>query len=186
MSDGPWKSLPLRNHWKQVAKRAEKSAFSSTETSEHLEFAIRKEAAELPIRTLVRSLVPNGQMALIEPDIDAVVNRLMQSHPGSKIVQTLAGHLELGHARGLANPDTLETALAQTLEEHARDNARAIEEHYFRKSRSPSVPVGVRLELARRNCDYEGMAKEMIARSDASDVIAHPRQRSGIDEGPSL
>ena len=31
MSDGPWKSLPMRPHWKQVAKRAETGAFSADE-----------------------------------------------------------------------------------------------------------------------------------------------------------
>ena len=31
MSDGPWKSLPLRSHRKQVAKRVENDAFTLEE-----------------------------------------------------------------------------------------------------------------------------------------------------------
>ena len=49
MSDGPWKSLPMRQHWKRVAKQAENGAFSLEDLREVLEAALWKEAEGLPL-----------------------------------------------------------------------------------------------------------------------------------------
>src|ERR1700690_3372398 len=46
MSDGPHRSLPMRPWWKQVALRADKSAFSVPECADALAVALEREFAE--------------------------------------------------------------------------------------------------------------------------------------------
>ena len=89
MSDGPWRSLPLRPHWKQVAKQAEIGASSLEEICGALEAALQKEAEALPLEAVRRVVVPGGQGVLFKPDLNGELEALQREHPGSKIVQTL-------------------------------------------------------------------------------------------------
>ena len=86
MSDGPWKSLPMRQHWKRVAKQAENGAFSLEDLREVLEAALWKEAEELPLGTVCRAAVPNDQGVLFRPDLNGTFEALWRDHPGSKVV----------------------------------------------------------------------------------------------------
>ena len=100
MSDGPWKSLPLRRHWKQVAKQAENGAFSPEELSGALEAALLKEAKALPLEGAFRAVVPNDQGLLFKPDLYGELEALRRDHPGSKVVQTFLSCLQDQAASG--------------------------------------------------------------------------------------
>lgn len=78
MSDGPWKSLRMRPHWKRVAKQAENGAFSPEEVSETLEAALLKEA--VPLEEVCRAVVPSGQGVLFKPDLDGEFGALWRDH----------------------------------------------------------------------------------------------------------
>ena len=186
MSDGPWKSLPMRPHWKQVAKQAENGAFSPEELSGAVEVALLKHAEELPLEQVWRALVPSDQGVLFRSDLDEEFEALRRDHPGSKLVQTLFTCLRDQGASGSSGREMVESAVADTLDECACDHARAIQEHYYRKCRSPTVPVDRRLAAAHRLCDFQGLASRMVAPSGSSAPPPGPAKRSGIDEGPLL
>ena len=185
MSDGPWKSLPMRPHWKQVAKQAERDAFTPAELAETLEAALWKEAEELPLASVRRAVVPEAQGVLFRPDLTAELEAVRRDHPGSKVVQTLLTCV--GDAEGSDAPahEVLESAVVDTLDECARDHSRAIAEHFFRKS-SSKIPIHERLESARRRCKLQALAAETLAMSDSFAAFARPAKRSGLDEGPLL
>ena len=186
MSDGPWKSLPLRRHWKQVAKQAENGAFSPRELSETLEVALWKDTKELPLDEVFRALVPDEQGVLFRPDSTGELEALRRDHPGSKGAQTFLTYLLDGEASGSSGHEMLESALADTLDECARDNSRAIEEHFYRRSGAPNVPVRRRLESAQRLCDFHALASQMLAHSNSSGSSPSPSRQSGLDDGPLL
>lgn len=52
MSDGPHRSLPMRKHWKDLAERADKAAYSATDVAEALPVALQKEFREAPFELL--------------------------------------------------------------------------------------------------------------------------------------
>ena len=186
MSDGPWKSLPMRPHWKQVAKQAENGAFSPEELSGAVEVALLKDAEELPLEQVWRALVPSDQGVLFSPDLDEEFEALRRDHPGSKLVQTLLTCLRDQEASGSSGREMVESAVADTLDEYARDNSRAIQEHYYRKSRSPTVPVQRRLASALRFCDFQDLVSRVVAPSGSSASSSSPAKRSGLDDGPLL
>ena len=186
MSDGPWKSLRMRPHWKQVAKQAENGAFSPEELSGALVVALLKEAEELPLEAVCRAVVPSDQSVLFRPDLDGEFEELRRDHTGSKVVQTLLTCLRDREASGSSGRDMVESAVADTLDECARDHSRAIQEHYYRKRRSPTVPVDRRLAAAHRLCDFQGLASRMVAPSGSAASSSSPAKRSGLDDGPLL
>ncbi len=188
MSDGPWKSLPMRPHWKQVAKQAENEAFSIEELSGTLEVALSKEAEELPLDAVCRAVLPSDQGVLFRPDLDGEFEALLRDHPGLKGVQTLVTYLRNQEAHGSSGREMVESAVADTLEECALDHSRAIQEHYHRKRPSSTVPVNVnrRLDDARSRCDFPGLASRLVAPSGSSASSPGPAKRSGLDDGPLM
>ncbi len=52
MSDGPHRSLPMRRHWKDLAVRSAKAAFSPDQVSEVLPHALKKEILAAPIKEI--------------------------------------------------------------------------------------------------------------------------------------
>lgn len=186
MSDGPWKSLPMRQHWKRVARQAENGAFSPEELSEALDVALSKEAEELPLEAVCHVVVPNDQGVLFGPDLDGEFEAIGRDHPGSKVVQTFLTCLREQEARGSSGREMVVSAAADTLAECARDNSRSIQEHYYRKSRAPTVAVHRRLASAHHLCDFRGLASRLAAPSGSSVSSPRPARRSGLDDGPPL
>ena len=117
MSDGPWKSLPMRPHWKQVAKQAENEAFSLEELSKALFVALLKEAEELPLDAVWRAVMPNDQGDLFGPDLDRKIKALERDHAGSKLVQKLLNCLRYQKAMGSSGREMAVSAVADTLDE---------------------------------------------------------------------
>ncbi len=186
MSDGPWKSLQMRPHWKQVAKRAENGAFSIAELSGALEVAVLKEAEELPLEAVCRAVVPSDQGVLFGPDLDGKLEALRRDHPGSKLMQMFLSCLRDQNASGSSGHDMVERALADTLTECTLDHSRPIQEHCYRKRSSSTVPVARRLAAARHRCDFRGLASRVVASSGSSASSPGPAMRSGFDDGPML
>ena len=184
MSDGPWKSLRMRPHWKRVAKQAENGAFSPEEVSGALEAALLKEA--VPLKEVCRAVVPSDQGVLFRPDLGGEFGALWRDHTGSKVVQALLTCLRDQEANGSSGREMVESAVADALDECARDHSRAMVEHYYRKSRSPTVPVQRRLASALRLCDFQGLASRMVAPSGSSASSPGPAKLSGLDDGPLL
>ncbi|WP_419939509.1 hypothetical protein [Candidatus Palauibacter sp.] len=176
----------MRRHWKQVAKQAEKRAFSTDELSGALEAALQKEAKALPLEAVCRAVAPDGQGVLFTPDLSVELDALKREHPGSKVAQTFVTCLLDEESSGSSGSDLVEAAVADTLDECARDHSRAIQEHYYRKNRSPTVAVDRRLASAHRLCDFHGLASRMIAPTGSSASSPSPAKRSGLDDGPQL
>ncbi len=186
MSDGPWKSLSMRPHWKQVAKQAEIGAFSADELSGTMEAALQKEGKELPLEAVRRAVGADGQGVLFVSDLSGQLETLRADHPGSKFVETFFTCLLDAEAKGLSGRKMMNQALADSLDEYARDQSRSIEEHYYRSISTPKVPVNTRLASARRQCDFESLAAGMVEPSGSSASPPGPAKRSGLDEGPPL
>lgn len=186
MSDGPWKSLPLRRHWKQCVKRLEHRAYSPEEVAEALDAALLKEACELPLKAIVSNLAPNGQGTLFAPDLTRVMEALRQEHPGSKHVQTFLTYLSQQDASAASGRDMVESAVAAALHECFHNHSRSIREHYIRKTGSRCERVEARLTEARRAVDVQGLASRVVADSESSARGSRLVKRDGLDEGPQL
>lgn len=163
----------------------ENDAFTLEERRDHLKATLGKEAGELPLEEVLRTVMPNGQGHLFGPDLTEVVEALRRDHPGSKIVQTFLTYvsaMETGVALGLG---VVESAVADTLNERLLETSRSFEEHYIRKKQATWGPVEARFKAVCEAIDIRELASRIVADSGAARV-RRPPKRSGLDEGPQL
>jgi hypothetical protein len=136
MSDGPYRSLPMRRACKRLAMRAQKSAFDPQEVGEAVGPALTAHWADEVRSDLVaelRKLCSDRQGSFFE-DKAAAFDRLRRVNAGAG---TLGGAFidccEQAFAEGLHGNDALRHAGDAALMDRALRDARTIEEHYFRE-----------------------------------------------------
>ncbi len=185
MSDGPHRSLPMRPHWKDLAQRAAKGAFSPDQVCEALPYALKRDILEAPI-TAIRDIMNRG--SLFPEMLVEQLEGLRQSCRGSATANLLIDCAVEAAASGLKGDASTESALRSALEDTTRNALRGIEEHYRREASAHSSGyVRGRLDAARRQLDCGALARELLSAEipPARRSIVLPRL-SGVDDGPSL
>lgn len=154
MSDGPHRSLPMRQHWKDLAKRVETPAYSLDDVDETLVRALKKEFREAPMGG-VRDILGGGkQGSLLREDRAAQLDAARQACPGSAAGNTLIDCAIEADANGMTGDTAFKEALKNALEPHARGGCHQIEEHHHRKEPQSAPNVRGRLRAARTRCSY--------------------------------
>lgn len=187
MSDGPHKSLPMRNHWKRLAERADNAAYSAFQVSEALPAALQEEFREAPLELLKKALGVDGQGTLFTLQDPQELDALRRECPGSAAGNTLIDCAIEAVASGLSGEAACEQALASALDECSRSAFRGIEEHYYREAPDYSAQfVRSRLDEGRSQCDVSALAKDMLYASPKSVHVRTLSKYDGLDEGPEL
>lgn len=187
MSDGPHRSLPMRRHWKDLAERAAKAAFSADEVCEALPVALKRDFfAEAPLEA-IRDILGGGKQASLFSDERAEQLEAARHSSRSAVGNTLINCAIEAVADGLSGEAAFRSALANALEEHTRGEFRSIEEHYQDKASAYSARfVRDRLDAARRQSDFGGMAGDIATHGKQRLSDVQLEKRSGLDEGPPL
>nr|WIE93434.1 hypothetical protein P9270_010105 [Mesorhizobium sp. WSM4875] len=185
MSDGPHRSLPMRPHWRDLAQRAAKSAFSPDEVCKALPYALTRDVLEAPVAA-IRDIM-NGDFLFPEMRIERL-DALRQSCRGSAPANLLIDCAVEAAGNGLRGDAGTEATLKSAFDDTVRTACRGIEEHYQREASSRSAGyVRDRLDAARQQLDCGALARELMS-SEKPPVrrsVTLPRQ-TGLDEGPSL
>jgi hypothetical protein len=184
MSDGPHKSLPMRRHWKDLAERSAKAAFSPDQVAEALPHALKKEILSAPIKD-IRDIM-GGDTLFPELRIERL-DALRQAHRSAAATHVIDCAIAAA-ASGLTGEAGTHAALQNALQDTTRNGVRGIEEHYQREANSRSAGyVRTRLEAASQQLDCGALAREILASgtppSPRSVTLPH---QSGVDEGPPL
>lgn len=184
MSDGPHRSLPLRRHWKEFAKRCATAAFSPAEVCEALPHALLKDILEAPItkvRDIMESDILFSDMRIEQLERLRLSNR---SAAGSHLIDAAITAIA-DDRKGQAG---IEAALEAAFEGVGRAAFRSIEEHYMRKAGSRSAGfVRARMDAARQQHDLAALAREVLSaeKPPSRRSVSLPRHL-GVDEGPPL
>jgi hypothetical protein len=185
MSDGSYRSLQMRPHWKVAAQRAANLTHSTEEVGETMEYALKKDILEAPIAT-VRDIM-NSDTLFPDMRIDEL-EILRARHSRSSATNSLIDCAIEVAAAGATGENGTVVAVAATLEELARPAMRSIDEHYQREAGArASRMVRTRLEdtFCKLNCVR--IARELLALAclPVRRSVVLPR-RTGLDEGPRL
>jgi len=187
MSDGPHRSLPMRNHWRRLAERADKAAYSAYEVSEALPAALQQEFREAPLQQLKKALGVDDQGALFSLQRPQELDALRAECPGSAAGNALIDCAKEAVASGLTGEEACERAIESALDECARSAFRGIEEHYYRKSPDHRARfVRSRMDEARTKCDLNALAKTMLNTPLNGNLGRSLSKHEGLDEGPEL
>lgn len=186
MSDGPHRSLPLRQHWRKFAERAATPSFSLNEVAEALPIALLKDFREVPVQQISAILLGDRQISLFPQNrtglLEAVRGVCRGSTPGTILIDCAIE----ASANGLTGRSALHTALENAFQAHVRGVCHSIEEHYYRKDPPNAINIRARLKAACRQVSYATLASEMVSGKPGNIGKFHPEKRMGIDEGPQL
>lgn len=183
MTDGPHRSLLLKKHWKDFAKRIDIEACSLEERRQYLRVAVKKEFPE-PVLTALRNFLDEmkrGFLPVVDPvkRIEAISKNCRGSAAGNILISCAIHKL----SKGQIGKDAFQNAFKDASEQVARANLRSIEEHYCRKEPNSERLNSFRKRLDKtfQETDFDSIGSELIEKRELKKTI-----RTGVDEGPEL
>jgi hypothetical protein len=186
MSDGPHRSLPMRRHWKNLAERAAKAAYSANEVCEALPFALQKDLRDAPL-TAIRDILSGGQGSLFANDEIKRLEGVRQGSTRSAACNVVIDCAIKAVISGLIGEAAYRATLENACEAQVRSQFRSVEEHYHREASAHSARyVRDRLDSARQQCDFKTIASDFMSGAQSPRGAAHLPRHTGLDEGPSL
>ena len=188
MTDGPHRSLPLRKHWKDFAKRIDIEAYSLEENCQYLRAAVKKDFSE-PVLTAVRNLLDErkrGPLPVVDPvkQIEATSKDCRGSAADNILIRCVTYEL----SKGRTGEEAFKNAFKNASEEVARANFRSIQEHYCREETNIKRLNSFRKRLGEtiRKTDFNSIGSEVIEKRESRKTIQKLSKRTGVDEGPEL
>ena len=189
MSDGPYKTLPMRPQWKALAKRAYIPAFSPEEVSEALPPALRRdwsaEVSEPFLRDVARALIGGEQGSLFPGQAEADI-RSLESGCASTLEASLAASALDALADGFRGTPALEQAIEIALEARGLSVFRQIEEHFHREvSDRRAADLRRRLEQSLVGQPLRELARDLAKGAPGPKPVGLSKQ-GGLDDGVTL
>lgn len=189
MSDGPYRSLPMSPKWKQAAKRAYLSPFSTAEISEALQQAAERDCrAELSasfVRRVAALIIGPDEPGLFRDLPTAELNALHRDC-SSTMEHGLVNSAIDALQDGLRGPAALQRAAEASVSDRLLAGSRQIEEHMHREAPDHRArATRLRLEEAHVGIDLSGVARMLLRASDAparTSTVVY----SGLDDGVPL
>jgi hypothetical protein len=189
MSDGPYRSLPMRHACKRLAKRAQQVAFESEEVAEAvcpaLEAHWAAEVSEEVVRIL-RDVCDSRQPSLFDDNNKGALDAARREAAGRGTLGTvLVDCVEQSLSEGKSGDAALQDAAHSALRERAVRDARTIEEHYLRDgSTQRAQRVHARIMDAIGRAPLQALADKVVTRGASSK--SSPPKHGGLDEGVTL
>lgn len=196
MSDGPYKSLPLRKPWKDVCEYAYKDAYTLQETADAMCAAlhddITRDVGKAPLNAMGTVLLENAQGNLLSSEASVELENIRSFYPASSLFDATIEHTQLALHNGFTGEEALEIGIKNASIDNARANIRAAEEHCHREARNKSEQikaVNVRdnleatLQTTRINSDF---SRDAIKRIRGEKISTKLEKASGIDAGPVM
>ncbi|WP_423193150.1 hypothetical protein [Cupriavidus sp. H18C2] len=186
MSDGPYRSLPMRNVWKMVAKRGEELAYNSDEVAEATKRAVVSDWKNEVSHALIKALknvfcLRENSLALPEVALEQLESARVKAGGSVFGMNAVEWSIQLVHEGKFGMAGFLE-AIGLAAKARCFANARSIDEHYIREA-SERKASDVREKLAG--------AISALKPQELGSILANPRvpvlrKKDAIDEGVPL
>lgn len=189
MSDGPYRSLPMRYACKRLAKRAQQSAFDPQHVAEAVCPALEAHwAAEVSkeLASHLRAMCENRQPSFLDDDQRAALAAARRLTAGQGTLgAVLVDCVEQALSEGKFGETALREAAHNALLERAVRDARTIEEHYHREAGAKkATQVHARILDAIGRAPVEVLAAQVVIRGAVANRA--PPKHDGLDEGVTL
>jgi hypothetical protein len=189
MSDGPYKSLPMRPGWKRVAECSDNQAFTPDEIVTSIVFALEKDCRqELPDNFLrgLKDVCREQDGSLFKDQMGPQLEGL-RNVAGQGMGRMVLEYSILLSENGERGTAIAEKALELAFTDRAARGMRQVEEHYCRESHhSHAHRVRSRIEeaIGKSSAGVNALARKML---DGGPGPALPSvKRLGLDDGVSL
>jgi hypothetical protein len=189
MSDGPHRSLPMRQGWRNLAERADRCAFEPEQVADAVPDALgddwREEGCDEVVRD-VRAVLGNGrQPSLFAGEKQDALDALKKlSGAGYQLRRLVLDSVAQAVDDGFIGTDALVEGAANALAVRCGAGVRQVEEHYLRKSTdNRAANVRQRIEKGGAMSDFKGMARRFLKIEGSSNVTPAKKQHDGLDDG---
>ena len=188
MSDGPYRSLPMKPRWKRAAKRAYTEAYSSEEIADSIKCAChadwRSEVQPTLVSAITKIVAPAGQQLLFHNEMVQDLKKLR----GTCVSPLAASFLQCtidAVGNGKSGTEVVELAAQDAMTDRLLRNYRQVEEHVRRDDSNRSARfVRARLEAAHSQLDIAGLAS--AAMKTGSPLSRNRASVSDLDAGVPL
>jgi hypothetical protein len=189
MSDGPYRSLPMRHACKRLAKRAHKSAFDSQDVADAVCPALAAHwAAEISKELMsgLWALCDTRQLSFIDDGRVAKIDALRRVAAGQGILgPVLVDCVEQALAQGKLGKAALQDAAHEALLDRTARDVSTIEEHYLRESTArKAAHVRARMLEGISLAPVKALADQLI--NSGAPVNRAPTKHDGLDDGVRL
>ncbi|SEJ83395.1 hypothetical protein SAMN05518849_1154 [Sphingobium sp. AP50] len=166
MSDGPYKSLPMKPRWRHAAKCAYKEAYSPEEVVDSVTRAShadwRSEVRPLFVSQVRAIVEASGQQSLFSDQTVADLGALQRSCSSPMESTFVRAAMDAVRA-GQTGPSAVEQAAHDALADRVLCNYRQVEEHVRRDDSLRSAQfVRGRVETAHGQIDFTGLTRALL------------------------
>lgn len=164
MSDGPYKSLPMKRRWRRAAKCAYQEAYSSEEVTAAVTSAShadwRAEVRHSLATAVAEAVSPSGQQALFT---DQALRDLRALRCASPLEASFICNAVDAVQCGLRGAEAVQAAAEGALSDRLLCNYRQVEEHVYRDDGIHSARfMRRRFEAAHAQVDLSGLARAAL------------------------
>lgn len=171
MSDGPYKSLPMRKAWRDVAERAHKGAFTLEERADGMCVALhddlKRDVGRDALKAISSILLDFEQGNLLASQAGAELESIRGSFRSTGFLDSIIEHTQVALYQGATGEAALTKGLDCAAIDQAHANNRSVEEHYYRDT--PTAKGAEKAVSVRQNLD-ETLQTERV-RSFGSEVV---------------
>jgi len=190
MSDGPYRSLPMRQGWRDLAERGDRAAFDCEQIADAVPGALRddwsEERCDKLAEDLRRILGDSQQGSLFGRTKDDLLDAIKKlSGAGFQMQRLLIDAVTQAVDDGFSGSDAMVEGTANALAIRCAAGVRQVEEHYLR-SRAAHRAAYMRGRLedgAQRHSDFRAMARGVLKMDNGSNA---PPKNDGLDDGVRL
>jgi len=189
MSDGPHKSLPMRDGWRKLAQRAANTNFEPTEISEAIPVAIKDdwnaEGCGQTVRELRTILEDDRQGSLFGRERQDKIDALKDvSAAGFPLRRMIIECVTQAAENGQDAVNAVQIGVERALTERILRGALQVEEHYLRSGDEAARTIRGRIGLGAASVPIKSLTDQLINPSSSS--LPPPSKRDSLDDGPPL
>lgn len=193
MSDGPYKSLPLRKSWRTVTEYAHKPAFTADECAKAMRAALHddfKRDVPKEMMSAIRDvMVDTAQRSLLPTIAQSELDRIRHDYPASGLSDAIVEHTQLALHQGKTGSEALKSGCQQAALDYARSNILSVEEHYRREPAQfqrehKTINVRQRLHETLTTSSVRNVGHEVVAMLRGQKISTKLQKEVGLDAGP--
>ena len=186
MSDGPHKTLPMRQHWKAVSQLAANSTFALDDVADAFQIALKRDFRNVPLSEVRDIFGGCEQTSLFQEDRQSHLEAARRTCRGSVAGNALIDCAQEANALGLTGDEAMKFALANAIDANAHASFHQIEEHWCRNDPQSTPSLLERLRKAHNHCSLPDLCNELINGNNVGVRALKMPKRSGVDEGPMI
>lgn len=188
MSDGPHKSLPMRNGWRKLAERGANTNFDADEIGAAVPDAIGgdwvEEGCDHAVREL-RQILDNRQGSLFSEEREDRIETLKDvSAQGSPFRRMIIESVIQASESNPDPPTALRAGVESALAQRLLRGSLQVEEHYLRRGDAAASTIRARIAEGITKMPPASLADHFLSRGSTS--LPHSEKRDGLDDGPRL